>query len=459
MKKERYLLVCLGTRDGMYYYKDKQTGSRKSLETRDPEEAALLIQHKNLTAHAPQVNRQIGMAYLSGSDPALVERVWQDVMEDIIKDKTRPTLHRWKTAIKDSAFDQIRNQIVVTTQAADLKAVLRRGTISTNVYLRRLQNHCLDMGWLPTRILPKKQFPKIEHKEQWAVTWREHRRIVAREAARFGEHTDAPEADEISTDSPRTLKRLERVPALLMYGKHSEAKNRDTALYGYLRDIRICGQDVTFRFLQEGTFTRKVVVEFGDRLGIDDWEYNRTHWAIKHGGIPSAMMVKLTRTYDVFISHAGENKDSFVRPLAAALADLGLRVWYDECTLTIGDRLRAKIDEGLASCRYGVVVLSDAFFAKEWPKAELEGFFSREMEGGKVILPVWHRVTKADVAKFSPMLLGKLAVISDKGVPAVAEAICSVICPSALPVTNCKPPTNAAVNRRRKTAGQPIRLV
>ena len=181
MKKERYLLVCLGTRGGMFYYKDKQTGSRKSLETRNPEEAALLIQHKNLTAHAPQINRQIGMAYLSGSDPALVERVWQDVMEDIIKDKTGPTLHRWKTAIKDSAFDHIRNQIVVTTQAADLKAVLRRGTISTNVYLRRLQNHCLDMGWLPTRILPKKQFPKIEHKEQRAITWREHCRIVARE--------------------------------------------------------------------------------------------------------------------------------------------------------------------------------------------------------------------------------------------------------------------------------------
>jgi integrase len=184
MKKERFLLVCLGTRDGMFYYKDKETGSRKSLKTRDPEEADLLIQHKNLTAHdsqTAQMNRQIGMAYLSGSDPALTERVWQDVMDDIIKDKQGPTLRRWETAIKDGAFDLIRNQVVATTQAGDLKAVLRKGTISTNVYLRRLQNHCLDMGWLPARILPKKQFPKIEHKEQRAITWREHRRIVARE--------------------------------------------------------------------------------------------------------------------------------------------------------------------------------------------------------------------------------------------------------------------------------------
>jgi integrase len=181
MKKERYLLVCLGTRDGMFYYKDKKTGSRKSLHTRDHEEAELLIQHKNLVPQSPQINRQIGMAYLSGSDPAVVERVWQDVMDDIIKDKTGPTLHRWETAIKDNAFDRIRNQIVVTTQAADLKAVLRKGTTSTNVYLRRLQNHCLDMGWLPTRVLPKKQFPTIKHKDRRAITWREHRRIVARE--------------------------------------------------------------------------------------------------------------------------------------------------------------------------------------------------------------------------------------------------------------------------------------
>jgi integrase len=181
MKKERYLLVCLGTRDGMFYFKDKQTGSRKSLGTKDPEDAELLIQHKNLITQTPQINRQIGMAYLSGSDPALVERVWQDVLDDIIKDKTGPTLHRWETAVKDHGFDRIWNQIVVTTQAADLKAVLRKGTISTNVYLRRLQNHCIDMGWLAARILPKKQFPKIEHKEQRSITWREHCRIVARE--------------------------------------------------------------------------------------------------------------------------------------------------------------------------------------------------------------------------------------------------------------------------------------
>jgi hypothetical protein len=158
----------------MFYCKDKQTGSRKSLRTRDPEEADLLIQHKNLTSHgshSTQINRQVGMAYLSSSDPTLVERVWQDVMDDIIKDKAGPTLHRWKTAIKDSAFDQIRNQVVVTTQRHNQHERLLAQAPEP------LPGHRLVTG----RILPKKQFPQIEHKEQRAITWREHCRIVARE--------------------------------------------------------------------------------------------------------------------------------------------------------------------------------------------------------------------------------------------------------------------------------------
>ena len=81
--------------------------------------------------------------------------------------------------------------------------------------------------------------------------------------------------------------------------------------------------------------------------------------------------------FDVFISHASEDKKTFVRDLARELTRLGISVWYDEATLQLGDRLREKIDEGLANCRYGVVVLSHSFFSKNWPQAELEGLFAR----------------------------------------------------------------------------------
>jgi chromosome segregation ATPase len=115
-------------------------------------------------------------------------------------------------------------------------------------------------------------------------------------------------------------------------------------------------------------------------------------------------------SYDVFISHASEDKDNFVRPFADSLKEKGLNVWYDEFSLKLGDSLREKIDEGLAKSRYGVVVLSEAFFRKEWPQKELNGLFAREIDGKKVILPLWHKVSKDEVKRYSPMLSDMLAI-------------------------------------------------
>jgi AbiTii/TIR domain len=72
------------------------------------------------------------------------------------------------------------------------------------------------------------------------------------------------------------------------------------------------------------------------------------------------------RDFDVFISHASEDKNTVVRPLARALSDKGLKVWYDEFELKIGDSLRRKIDTGLARSRFGVIVLSRSFFRKDY---------------------------------------------------------------------------------------------
>ena len=45
-----------------------------------------------------------------------------------------------------------------------------------------------------------------------------------------------------------------------------------------------------------------------------------------------------TQSWDVFIAHASEDKEKFVRPLAEELSN-HIRVWYDEFTLTVGDSL------------------------------------------------------------------------------------------------------------------------
>ncbi|WP_223161988.1 toll/interleukin-1 receptor domain-containing protein [Salinicola endophyticus] len=115
---------------------------------------------------------------------------------------------------------------------------------------------------------------------------------------------------------------------------------------------------------------------------------------------------------ELFISHASEDKANFVKPPADELIDLGVSVWYDEYTLRIGDSLRRSIDQGLAESKYGLIVLSKAFFEKSWTQYELNGLVIREMEGGKVILPIWHNITKDEIMRLSPSLVDKVALNS-----------------------------------------------
>lgn len=139
--------------------------------------------------------------------------------------------------------------------------------------------------------------------------------------------------------------------------------------------------------------------------------------------------------YDVFICHASEDKDDFVRPLAEKLRQHHLEVWYDEFSLKIGDSLSQKIDEGLSRSRFGIVVLSVNFFLKPWAKRELSGLTSREMiEGKSLILPVWHRVTAQDVMQYSPPLADKLAGSSSQGINALIRDLINKIKPDESPL-------------------------
>ena len=113
--------------------------------------------------------------------------------------------------------------------------------------------------------------------------------------------------------------------------------------------------------------------------------------------------------YDVFISHASEDKEEVVRPLANALVQRGLKVWYDEFELKIGDSLRRKIDRGLANSRFGIVVLSRDFIKKGWTNYELDGIISKAVSGEQIMLPIWHEITKQEIIAYSPSLADKVA--------------------------------------------------
>jgi hypothetical protein len=115
------------------------------------------------------------------------------------------------------------------------------------------------------------------------------------------------------------------------------------------------------------------------------------------------------QVWDVFISHASEDKIAVARPLAEHLRERDLTVWLDDFELRIGDNLRRKIDAGLAGSRFGVVILSRSFFAKGWPQYELDGLVTRQVSGEQSLLPIWHDITKDEVKAQSPSLADKIA--------------------------------------------------
>ena len=136
--------------------------------------------------------------------------------------------------------------------------------------------------------------------------------------------------------------------------------------------------------------------------------------------------------WDVFVCYASEDREDVAGPLAAMLTELGLRVWYDQMELRVGDSLRRRIDDGLSRCRFGVVILSESFFGKHYPESELNGLDQREHDGGKVILPVWHDVDVAAVRRHSPRLADRVALKWQDGIAAVVAGLLEVVAPDLL---------------------------
>jgi len=134
----------------------------------------------------------------------------------------------------------------------------------------------------------------------------------------------------------------------------------------------------------------------------------------------------IEKQYDLFISHASEDKE-FVRPLAEAFRAKNVRIWYDDFTLKLGDELRKSIESGLKNSRYGLVVLSHDFFAKKWPQDELNALLNLAKVGKKIIIPIWHNLTAEDIEQYAVMLVNYKATSSSDGVETIVEKVLEVL--------------------------------
>ncbi len=129
------------------------------------------------------------------------------------------------------------------------------------------------------------------------------------------------------------------------------------------------------------------------------------------------------KQWDAFLSYAGEDRKDVVEPLAQMLTDGGLKIWLGYQELHVGDRLLARINEGMTLSRFGIVLLSPSFFQKSWPKAELDGIFTLDQSGLCKLLPVWHDLALDDVRRHSPMLASRVAAETTDGLPHVATLL------------------------------------
>jgi integrase len=179
--KTRYRLTRRGIRGDRFYCVDTTTGKRTSLRTANEEEARQIIEAKNQSQRQPVLNLQIAKAYLAGTDNGIATRTWQNAIEALTNTKQGANQERWRIAARDKAFAPLMPRIIIETPAELLLKVLQTGTVSTNVFLRRLHNFCVDMNWLPWPLIPKRQWPAVRFKDKRAITFEEHQQIVAAE--------------------------------------------------------------------------------------------------------------------------------------------------------------------------------------------------------------------------------------------------------------------------------------
>lgn len=177
--KQRFRLI---RRDGgVFYVHDNESGKRASLNTKDRATANSLLLARQEAHRQTFLNLQIARTYAAAADPQFAKRTWGYVIEEVIKTKEGNTRLRWEGAAKDHAVLPLLRLPLLETTAERFLKTLDVGTVSTNVYLRRLHNFALDMNWLLAPVIPKRQWPRVRHKDKRAISREEHRRIVERE--------------------------------------------------------------------------------------------------------------------------------------------------------------------------------------------------------------------------------------------------------------------------------------
>ena len=288
--KNRYRLIRYGRRGGKYYLHDNETGLREGLKTASRPRAVELLVARNEAAREPAFNLQKARIYLAASDPGVATRTWRQALAAVIASKPELSENRkrWQTFSKDTALQQILDKVILETRAEHLLQVLNEGTVSTNVFLRRLHNFCIGMNWLAWPILPKRLWPPVKFRNKRAIKREEHERIIAREGNRErrdfyrlcwhlgGSQTDVAmlEGEDIdwtewtvcyNRKKLASLDETDVKPPLIKFGKQCAAVLKSLPqtgpLFPYLRTVRAGDRATEFKQRSKGLGIKGVTLQ------------------------------------------------------------------------------------------------------------------------------------------------------------------------------------------------------
>jgi hypothetical protein len=210
---------------------------------------------------------------------------------------------------------------------------------------------------------------------------------------RFHEYC-GPEADSILFDRPESRATLEPVDSLLIYELGADGPNVELVRVGKIAKIRAGKREISFSFKETGRVSRAVIVEHQRLLGIDSFEFHRTHWAIKDGELPQIVRERVTMSrerYDVALSFAGEDR-KYVEQVANYLVANGVEVFYDgfEQVDLWGKDLADHFDAVYRTgAKYCVVFISKHYAEKMWTNHERRSAFAAAVASRtEYVLPV-----------------------------------------------------------------------
>jgi hypothetical protein len=130
-----------------------------------------------------------------------------------------------------------------------------------------------------------------------------------------------------------------------------------------------------------------------------------------------------TYPYDLFISHAVEDKIPLVNELAARLEAEGIKVWYTGQELSIGDVVCDALIAGMQRCRYGIVIVSPSYISKLIPSPEFNTLLGYKRNDEKVIIPILFEVTQDQLVAKHILPEGTDAIYSNAGLDAVVNQL------------------------------------